>query len=120
MPPLLVEIEEHFGVDALHDFLRRHAGGTIWLQADPDRAAPGTVEAFLSERLGGGYLKIPFGPLSFPFRRRVALLRALQDGASVRNASLITGYSQRNVYAVKAEFRARGLLPKTLPKGTNP
>lgn len=111
IPPLLTEIEKKFGHDALAEFLRTYGGRRYWVIHDPENCPVGSLEEFLSKKLGGGELRIPFGPVSFNNRRRVAVLRALKAGKTVSRISNETRYSERSIYSIKARFKEMGLLP---------
>ena len=110
LPPTLAQIAEAAGVPAALALAKARGGRTVTI---PQRAAGSVLARIVGveaaekiiDAFGYGTLEIPFGPFGGERARRIAVMEAIEGGASVSQAAGQCGVHMRTVKRVKRKMR---------------
>ena len=118
VPDWLSELEAAFGHSASRRLLLAFAGRELNIPSGDvrgtalDRACGPRVARWLQEHLGHGRFRVPMALASLTARRRVVIHAQLAAGRSLEETAAAAQCHTRTVSALKAQFRAEGLLPE--------
>ena len=124
LPGILADIAELAGMAAAARVARERGGGRVYIPS-PNHVGPGhwLAQAMgqeparrLARQYCGLVVDIPLGPFAGHRNElHAAIRRALATGASVRDAAIALGVTERTVYNIKASRKKRGADQHNLP-----